>query len=103
MCIVGEGVTISMVNRVTMRDVSALSGVRLIMVSSVVNGEKGVSQNVIERVQQAAEKLRYRHNLAASNLRSGQRTKSVALLVQDLSNVYSATLLRVIDDTMREH
>jgi len=46
---------------------------------------------------------RRRYNLAASNLRSGQRTKSVALLVQDLSNDYSATLLRVIDDTMREH
>jgi LacI family transcriptional regulator len=86
-----------------MRDVAALAGVSLKTVSRVVNGEKGVSQKVVERVQHAAEKLRYRHNLAASNLRSGQRTKSVALLVQDLSNDYSATLLRVIDDTMREH
>lgn len=92
-----------MVNRATMRDVAALAGVSLKTVSRVVNGEKGVSQELVERVQHAAEKLRYRHNLAASNLRSGQRTKSVALLVQDLSNDYSATLLRVIDDTMREH
>ncbi len=86
-----------------MRDVAALAGVSLKTVSRVVNGEKGVSQKVVERVQQAAEKLQYRHNLAASHLRSGQRTKSVALLVQDLSNNYSATLLRAIDDTMREH
>jgi len=86
-----------------MRDVAALASVSLKTVSRVVNGEKGVSQELVERVQHAAEKLRYRHNLAASNLRSGQRTKSVAVLVQDLSNDYSTTLLRVIDDTMREH
>src|SRR5258708_605983 len=92
-----------MVNRATMRDVAALAGVSLKTVSRVVTGEKGVSQELVERVQHATEKLRYRHNLAASNLRSGQRTKSVALLVQDLSNDYSATLLRVLDDTMREH
>src|SRR5229473_1163399 len=92
-----------MVNRATMRDVAALAGVSLKTVSRVVTGEKGVSQELVERVQHAAEKLRYRHNLAASNLRSGQRTKSVALLVQDLSNDYSVTLLRVIADTMREH
>lgn len=92
-----------MVNRATMHDVAALAGVSLKTVSRVVNGERGVSQKVVERVQHAAEKLRYRHNLAASNLRSGQRTKSVVLLVQDLSNDYSATLLRTIDDTMRKH
>ncbi len=86
-----------------MRDVAALAGVSLKTVSRVVNNEKGVSQDLVERVQHATEKLRYRHNLAASNLRSGQRTKSVALLVQDLSNDYSAKLLRVIDDTMRAH
>ncbi len=86
-----------------MHDVAALAGVSLKTVSRVINGEKGVSQDLVERVQQAAEKLRYRHNLAASNLRSGQRTKSVALLVQDLSNDYSAKLLRVVDDIMREH
>jgi len=86
-----------------MHDVAALAGVSIKTVSRVVNGEKGVSPNVVERVQRATEKLQYRHNLAASNLRSGQRTKSVALLVQDLSNDYSALLLRAVDDVMREH
>src|SRR5258706_4488490 len=86
-----------------MRDVAALAGVSLKTVSRVVNGEKGGSQKVVERVQHAAEKLRYRHNLAASNLRSGQRTKSLALLVQDLSNDYSATMLRSIDGMRCEH
>lgn len=85
-----------------MRDVAALAGVSLKTVSRVVNQEDGVSAQVAARVHAAAEKLRYRHNLAASNLRRGQRTKSVAVLVQDLSNDYSAALLRAIDDTTRE-
>lgn len=86
-----------------MREVAALAGVSLKTVSRVVNHEEGVSERLVERVQRAAEKLGYRHNLAASNLRRGQRTKSVALLVQDLSNDYTAQLLRAIDDTAREH
>lgn len=90
-------------NRATIKDVAALAGVSLKTVSRVVNHEEGVSDLLVERVQRAAEKLGYRHNLAASNLRRGQRTKSVALLVQDLSNNYSAELLRAIDDTAREH
>ncbi len=91
-----------MTNRATMRDVAALAGVSLKTVSRVVNNEEGVSEILVDRVQSAAEKLRYRHNLAASNLRRGQRTKSVALLVQDLSNDFSAALLRAIDDTVRD-
>jgi LacI family transcriptional regulator len=91
-----------MSNRATMRDVAALAGVGLKTVSRVVNGEDGVSKSLVERVQRASEKLGYRHNLAASNLRRGHRTKSVAVLVQDLSNDYSAKLLRAIDDTARE-
>ncbi len=88
--------------RATMRDVAALAGVSLKTVSRVVNREDGVSESLVQRVQRASEKLGYRHNLAASNLRRGQRTRSVALLVQDLSNDYSAILLRAVDDTARE-
>jgi LacI family transcriptional regulator len=85
-----------------MRDVAALAGVSLKTVSRVVNDEAGVSSALAQRVQRAAEQLGYRHNLAASNLRRGRRTGTIALLVQDLSNDFSAELLRAIDDTMRE-
>lgn len=89
--------------RATMRDVAALAGVSLKTVSRVVNLETGVSENLIDRVRVATEQLDYRHNLAASNLRRHeQRTGSIAVLVQDLSNGYSADLLRSIDDAFRE-
>ncbi len=91
-----------MVERATMRDVAALAGVSLKTVSRVVNNEGSVSDELALRVTRAVEQLRYRHNLAASNLRSGQRSRAVALLVQDLSNEYSAILLREISDIARD-
>ncbi|CAN5450408.1 LacI family DNA-binding transcriptional regulator [soil metagenome] len=91
-----------MAERATMRDVAALAGVSLKTVSRVVNNEGSVSPDLEARVTRAAEQLRYRHNIAASNLRSGQRSRAVALLVQDLSNEYSAILLRAVSDVARD-
>ncbi|HET9873517.1 MAG TPA: LacI family DNA-binding transcriptional regulator [Propionibacteriaceae bacterium] len=88
--------------RATMRDVAARAGVSLKTVSRVVNLEPGVSPRLAENVQEAARELDYRHNLAARHLRQSlQRTNSLAVLVQDLSNFYSAELIRAIDDVAR--
>ena len=89
-------------NRATMRDVAALAGVSLKTVSRVVNDEVGVSADVRERVAAAVRRLDYRPNLAASNLRrTGARTGLVGALVQDLSNSFSASLLRALEDAAR--
>lgn len=88
--------------RATMRDVAALAGVSLKTVSRVVNAEGGVSPALAERVDRAVTQLDYRHNLAASNLRRGQRTASIGVLVQDLSNSFSAGMLRAVEDRARE-
>ena len=87
--------------RATMKDVAALSGASLKTVSRVVNGEPGVSEELIQRVQSAVAQLDYRHNLAASNLRRGHRTGSIGVLLHDLRNPFSATLLRAIEDRAR--
>ncbi len=89
-------------SRATMRDVAALAGVSLKTVSRVVNDESGVSPDVRERVAAAVRRLDYRPNLAASNLRrTGARTGLVGALVQDLSNSFSASLLRALEDSAR--
>lgn len=86
-----------------MRDVAALAGVSLKTVSRVVNDEPGVSPDVRERVSSAVGRLDYRPNLAASNLRrAGSRSGLVGALVQDLSNSFSASLLRALEDAARE-
>ena len=90
-------------SRATMQDVAALAGVSLKSVSRVVNGEPGVSEMLAERVTRAVHELGYRHNLAASNLRrTGQRTASIGMLVQDLSNGFCSETLRAVEDRARE-
>lgn len=86
-----------------MRDVAALAGVSLKTVSRVVNKEPGVSEDLREKVAKAAQRLDYRHNLAASNLRRADgRTGVIGALVQDLSNSFSAGLLRSLEDDARQ-
>lgn len=88
-------------SRPTMRDVAALAGVALKTVSRVVNGVSTVDPELAGRVRSAADKLGYRPNLAASNLRSG-RTNIVGLLLEDVGNPFSAALHRSIEDYMRD-
>ena len=88
--------------RATMQHVATLAGVSLKTVSRVVNGETGVSEPLVERVQEAVARLGYRHNLAASNLRRGRRTASIGMLVQDLSNDYCGQLLGAVEAVARQ-
>jgi LacI family transcriptional regulator len=87
--------------RATIKDVAAHAGVSLKTVSRVINGEAGVSEALTARVHRAVAELDYRHNLAASNLRRGQRTRSIGVLLHDLGNAFSATLLRAIENRAR--
>jgi LacI family transcriptional regulator len=84
-----------------MQDVAALAGVSLKSVSRVVNREPGVSTELAQRVELAVQRLGYRHNLVASTLRSGRRTASIGVLVQDLSNGFCSGILRAVEDTAR--
>jgi LacI family transcriptional regulator len=85
--------------RATMRDVAALAGVSLKTVSRVVNGEPGVSTDLVERVERAAVQLDFRPNLGARSLRrSDGRTATVGLVLENLANPFSAALLRAVED-----
>ena len=85
--------------RATMREVAALAGVSVKTVSRVVNHEASVSPAARDRVDRAVRQLGYRHNVAASNLRRGNaRSAMVGALLQDVSNSFSASLLRSLED-----
>jgi LacI family transcriptional regulator len=82
-----------------MHDVAALAGVSLKTVSRVVNREPGVSDDLVERVERAAAKIGYRHNLTASSLRRADRkTATIVLLLDDMANPFSAAIHRAIED-----
>lgn len=75
--------------RPTSRDVAQEAGVSQSTVSIVLTGKWAgrVSPNTAEAVQAAAERLGYRPNLAARNLRLG-RTRTVLLVVPTLDSPF---------------
>ena len=57
------------------------------------------SEGVAEIIRLAAERLNYQPNLTASNLRRGDgKSATIGLLVQDVSNPYSAAIYRAVED-----
>ena len=86
-----------------MVDVAQASGASLKTVSRVVNGEPGVRPELVAKVNRAVKKLNYRHNQTAGSLRRiDGRTRTIGLLLEDISNPFSASLHRAIEDYARE-
>jgi LacI family transcriptional regulator len=85
--------------RPTMKEVAALAGVSLKTVSRVVNEVPTVDPALVAKVHLAMDRLGFRPNLAASNLRRGDgRTHTVGLLVEDVANPFSAAVHRAVED-----
>jgi LacI family transcriptional regulator len=88
--------------RPTIREVAALSGTSIKTVSRVMNGVATVDPVLVKKVKQAAAKLNYRPNLTAGNLRRVDgRTNTIGLLLKDISNPFSSSLHRAIEDLAR--
>lgn len=89
-------------DRPTMHDVAALAGVGIKTVSRVFNDVPTVAPDLVAKVRTAAEKLGYRPNLTAASLRrSGGRTNTIGLLLEDVSNPYSSLVHRAVEDYAR--
>src|SRR4051812_49896722 len=74
--------------RPTMKDVAAVAGVSLATVSRVVN-DVPVDPALARRVQDAVAQLGYRRDAAAAGLRRADRSsRSLRLIVDDLSNPF---------------
>ncbi len=82
-----------------MKDVAALAGVSLKTVSRVVNNESTVNEELASRVRLAAAQLHYQPNISASALRRlDGRSSTIAVLLEDLSNPFSATIYRSVEE-----
>jgi len=91
------------VARPTMREVAALSGTSLKTVSRVFNSVPTVDQILVEKVLKAAKKLNYTPNMTAGSLRrTNGKTKTIGILLEDISNPFSAALYRIYEDYAAE-
>jgi LacI family transcriptional regulator len=89
--------------RPTLKMVAAAAGVSWKTVSRVVNGELGVAPETRALVQRVAEELGYRPDTVASSLRRlDQRSATVGVLLDRLSNPFSGSVLRAVEDACRD-
>jgi LacI family transcriptional regulator len=85
--------------RATMRDVAALAGVGIKTVSRVINDEPNVTPETIARVKSAAERLDYRPDIYAGNLRrTDRKTRTLGLVVGSVANPFSGAVNRGVED-----
>jgi len=86
----------------TIRDVAKLAGVSSMTVSRVVNSSGYASRETRERVEKAVAELGYVPNSLARSLRF-KKTKTIALVLTDITNPYFTTLARAVEDSASEN
>ena len=87
--------------KVTLKDIANELGVTVGTVSHVLNGIDDISEETKLRVLDAARRMGYISNGLAASLRSG-KTKTVALIIPDISNPHLAYQTKLIEDKMQE-
>jgi len=94
---IAQIIKIWLVYMTNIKDVASRAGVSITTVSHVINKTRYVSDDLIDRVQKAMVDLDYYPNSLASGLRSG-RTKTIGLVIPDISNQFFAEISRKIED-----
>jgi LacI family transcriptional regulator len=87
----------------TMNDLAVAAGVSLKTVSRVINGEPGVTQQTLQKVEAAIEALGYQRNDLAASLRSGVGSNTIGLVIEDVANPFYARVAQAVEDIAREH
>jgi LacI family transcriptional regulator len=91
--------------KVALKDVAQHIGVSAALVSYVLNGkekEARVGADMAKRIKKAAAELNYQPNLIAKSLKMG-KTKTIGLIVADISNPFFSTIARIIEDEAKKH
>lgn len=86
--------------KISLKDIAEAAGVSTALVSFVLNGkekEYRVGEETTQRILKIANEMNYQPNLAAKSLRSG-KTKTIGLVVSDISNPFFSQLARVLED-----
>jgi LacI family transcriptional regulator len=85
---------------ITIKDIALKAGVALSTVSAVLNGktrESRISEQLADKVRGIAADMGYEPNHTAVALRTG-KTRVLGLIVEDISNVFFASLAKIIEE-----
>ncbi len=87
--------------RVTLSDIAKKCGVSVNTVSHALNNKPDISDITKEKIKNTAKQMGYIGNASASFLRSGL-SKTIAVIVGDISNPHFAILIKEIEVAARE-
>jgi len=91
--------------KVALKDVARHVGVSVTLVSYVLNGkekEVRIRADMVKKIKEAAVELNYQPNLIAKSLKMG-KTKTIGLIVADISNPFFSTIARIVEDEAKKH
>jgi LacI family transcriptional regulator len=91
--------------KIALKDVARHIGVSAALVSYVLNGkekEARVGADMAKKIRKAAAELNYQPNLIAKSLKMG-KTKTIGLIVADISNPFFSSIARIIEDEAKKH
>jgi LacI family transcriptional regulator len=90
--------------RATLKDVAQAVGVHVSTVSRALNPEtrRLITPEIAERILEASRGMGYRPNPAAYSLRTN-RTRTVGVVVPDITNSIFPPIIRGVEDVLSEH
>lgn len=86
----------------TIKDVATHASVSVATVSAVMNGNKYVSPELVQRVQESIAVLGYKRNSFARGLKT-QTSYSIGLIVPDITNPFFTNIARGVEDVANAH
>ncbi|MFD1415802.1 LacI family DNA-binding transcriptional regulator [Oceanobacillus jeddahense] len=87
--------------RVTIKDVAKYANVSIGTVSKVINNKGYVSQGTRQKVEESISVLNYQVNANAQSLKA-LKTRKVAVIVSDISNMYLMSIAKSVEETIRK-
>lgn len=88
-----------MSRKVSLKDIAKEVGVSTALVSYVLNNlkEGRISKEISQKIREVAAQLNYRPNQIAKSLKTS-KTFTIGLIVADISNPFSSSLARIVED-----
>jgi LacI family transcriptional regulator len=87
--------------RITLKDVAAKTGYTINTISRALKDKTDISPETRKHIRETAKELGYVGDSTASSLRSG-KTRTIAVIIGDVSNPFFGSLVRDIELTMQE-